>query len=90
VLSALGFAQVCPANEEYYINTPLFKSAKITLDPKYHNCSVADTFSVECDNDPNEYPYIAEMYLNGKKLDRYYLTYNEITSGGKLEFKLKK
>jgi predicted alpha-1,2-mannosidase len=90
VLSALGFAQVCPANEEYYINTPLFKSAKITLDPKYHNCSIADTFSVECDNDPNEYPYISEMYLNGKKLDRYYLTYNEITSGGKLEFKLKK
>jgi putative alpha-1,2-mannosidase len=68
----------------------LFKSAKITLDHKYHNCSIADTFSVECDNDPNEYPYIAEMYLNGNKLDRYYLTYNEITSGGKLEFKLKK
>ena len=90
VLSALGFAQVCPANEEYYINTPLFKSAKIALDPKYHSCTVDNTFNVECDNDPEEYPYIKEMYLNGNKLDRYYLTYSEITAGGKLEFKLRK
>ncbi len=90
VLSALGFAQVCPANEEFYINTPLFKSAKISLDPKYHSCYVANSFTVECDKDPNEHPYIAEMYLNGNKLDRYYLTYSEITAGGKLEFKLEK
>ncbi|MBQ9744690.1 MAG: GH92 family glycosyl hydrolase [Clostridia bacterium] len=90
VLSALGFAQVCPANEEYYINTPLFKKAKITLDPEYHSCKVADTLEIECDKDPLDYPYIAEMYHNGIRLDRYYLRYSEITAGGKLEFKLTK
>ena len=90
VLSAIGFAQVCPGNEEYYINTPLFRKARISLDRKYHTCANADTFTVECDKDPLEYPYISEMYLNGVRLDRYYLTYSEITAGGKLEFKLKK
>ena len=90
VLSAMGFAQICPGNEEYYINTPLFKKIKVTLDPKYHSCKNSNSFVVECDKDPNEYPYIDEMYYNGKKLDRYYLTFLEITSGGKLEFKLTK
>lgn len=90
VLSAMGFAQICPGNEEYYINTPLFKKIKVFLDPKYHSCKNSNSFVVECDKDPNEYPYIGEMYYNGKKLDRYYLTYLEITSGGKLEFKLTK
>ena len=90
VLSALGFAQVCPGNEEYYVNTPLFKSSLVALDPKYHNCSVADSLSIECDKDPLEYPYIDKIYLNGQLIERYYLTYTELTAGGKIEFKLKK
>ncbi len=90
VLSALGFAQVCIGNEEFYINTPLFKKASIKLNEKYHTRRIADTFTVECDKDPDEYGYISEMYLNGKKLDRYYLTYSEITDGGVLEMKLSK
>ncbi len=85
VLSAIGFAQVCPAVPNYSINTPLFKKAKLKLDRKYHTCKTADTFTVECDRDPLEHPYIKEMYLNGEKLNRLYLTYDEITSGGKLE-----
>ena len=90
VLSAIGFAQLCPGKEEYYINTPLFKKAKIKLDPKYHACTAGDTFSVECDKDPLEYPYISSVYLNGRKLERAYLTYSEITTGGVLSFELSK
>ena len=90
VLSAIGFAQVCPTNEKYYINTPLFTRAKIKLDKKYHSCKYADTFTVECDKDPLEYPYIEEIYLNGVRIDRYYITYSEITAGGRLELVLKK
>ena len=90
VLSALGFAQLCPAYEAYFVNTPLFKSAKIRLDPEYHSCSVDGFFAVECDNDPLEYPYIKKMSLNGIELSRPYLTYSEITAGGKLFFELSK
>ena len=90
VLSALGFAQVCPGDDKFYINTPLFKNAKVNLDDSYHTCSVSDTFAIECDKDPLEFTYIEEVFLNGEKLDRTYLTYDEITAGGKLIFILKK
>jgi len=90
VLSALGFAQVCPAVPEYYLNTPLFKEAQIQLNPTYHSCKVADRFEIECDKDPLEYLYIKEVYLNDQKVDRPYLTYDEITAGGKLKLILSK
>lgn len=90
VLSALGFAQLCPGYEGYFLNTPLFKKAKIKLDPEYHSCLIADTFSIECDNDPIEFPYICSARLNGNELARPYLTYYEITSGGTLSFELSK
>lgn len=90
VLSAIGFAQLCPAYEAYFMNTPLFKEAKIKLDPKYHSCRVADSFSVICDKDPLDYPYISSASLNGKNLTRAYLTYFEITNGGILSLELSK
>ena len=90
VLSALGFAQLCPADDKFYINTPLFNKAKIKLNAEYHSCEVSDVFMVECDSDPLEYPYIQSVSLNGKVIDRPYLTYSEITSGGILSFKLTK
>ena len=64
--------------------------AKIRLDKKYHSCSVADSFSVECDANPLDMPYIRSISLNGQKLDRPYLTYGEITAGGVLKFELSK
>lgn len=85
VLSAIGFAQVCPADDEYYINTPLFKKAQIKLSKKYHSCAVSDTFKVVCSKDPLEGQYIRKIIFNGKELDRFYLTYEEITAGGVLE-----
>ena len=90
VLSALGFAQISMGDDRFYMNTPLFKSATIKLDPKYHSCDTASSFAVECDNDPLTYPYIEKATLNGKEIDRHYLTYGEITAGGKLELQLKK
>jgi predicted alpha-1,2-mannosidase len=90
VLSALGFAQLCPAYPAYFINTPLFRRASIKLSSKYHSCSVSDTFTVECDKDPLEYPYIEKAVLNGKEITNAYLTYDEITSGGTLQLTLSK
>ena len=90
VLSAMGFAQLCPGYDAYLINTPLFKNAKIKLNPEYHSCSIAETFSVECDKDPLEFPYIRSVKLNGEELDRLYLMYNEITAGGIISFELSK
>ncbi len=88
VLSAIGFAQLCPGYQAYYINTPLFKKAVVKLDRKYHSCEQGETFTVECDKDPLAYPYVAAMHLNGKEITRPYLTYSEITAGGVLKFTL--
>lgn len=90
VLSALGFAQTCMCDKRYFINTPLFKKAKITLNKEYHSCTVDSTLSIECDKDPLEFPYIKSIYLNENKIERYYLTYEEITNGGTIKFELTK
>lgn len=90
VLSSLGLAQLCPAREELYINTPLFKSASLKLSPKYHKCTLGDTFEIKCDKNPLDFPYIEKIYLNGKPLERLYITYEELTCGGSLEFALSK
>ena len=90
VLSSLGFAQLCPADNKLSINTPLFKESKIKLNQKYHACKISSTFEIKCDKSPNEYPYISKIILNGEELNRYYLTYEEITNGGKLELVLSK
>ena len=89
VLSALGFAQVCPADPKYYLNTPLFKDAEIKLDRKFHSCSVSDTLKIRCDKNPLDFPYIKSVKLNGKEVKNCYLTYEEITKGGELLFELK-
>ena len=90
VLSALGFAQVCPGHQDYFINTPLFKKATVKLNKEYHSCVNGETFTVECDKDPLLYPYISKMEFNGTLIKRPYLSYFEITSGGILKFELSK
>ena len=90
VLSSVGLAQVCIGDLKYDLNTPLFKRAVIRLDERYHRCMIADTLTVECDHDPLEYPYVERVWLNGKRLERMYLTYDEIANGGVLRFELKK
>lgn len=89
VLSALGFAQVCMGSDRFYINTPLFRSAEIRLNSTYHTCRVSSVFSVKCDQDPLMHPFIEKIILNGEALERNYLTYGEITDGGRLELQLK-
>ena len=88
VLSALGFAQLCPGHQAYFINTPLFRTAKIRLSPEYHNCKNSEYLEVVCDKEPLENVYIKSVKFNGKELKVPYLTYEEITSGGTVEFKL--
>ena len=89
VLSAMGFAQVCPADPKYYINTPLFKDIKVKLHKNFHSCSVSDTLIIKCDKNPLEHPYIKSVKLNGKEVTECYLTYEEITNGGEITFELK-
>ena len=89
VLSALGFAQVCPADPKYYINTPLFKEIEIKLDKNFHSCKISDTLKITCDKNPLEFPYIKSVKFNGEEVKESFLTYEELTSGGEILFELR-
>ncbi|MFA8342682.1 MAG: GH92 family glycosyl hydrolase [Rhodothermaceae bacterium] len=79
IFSALGFYPVNPADGNYVIGTPLFEKTEITLENN-------KKLIVEAKNISDKNIYIKEILLNGKKLDRYYLTHKEIVDGGKLVF----
>ncbi|MDY6327389.1 MAG: GH92 family glycosyl hydrolase [Bacteroidales bacterium] len=78
VFSSLGFYPVCPGNNQYVIGYPLFDKAVVNLEN-------GKSFEI---SRKNEGSYIVSATLNGKPLNRSYITYEEISEGGVLEFKM--
>lgn len=83
IFSSLGFYPVNPAQGIYSFGSPLFDSATINLENN-------KTFVVQTKNNSNENMYIQSIELNGKKIDRNYITHKEITQGGTLIFTMGK
>ncbi len=81
VLSSLGFYPVTPGSNEYVIGTPLFPKATINLESGSQFTVVAEMIS-------EQNKYIKSASLNGKPLNRTYLTHDEITAGGILKFEM--
>ncbi|MEY8849781.1 GH92 family glycosyl hydrolase [Psychroserpens sp. XS_ASV72] len=79
VFSSLGFYPVTPGSNQYIIGTPLFDRASINLENE-------NTFTIAAHDLSNTNIYIEYAYLNGEKLNRTYLTHEEIMKGGTLEF----
>lgn len=78
VLNALGFYQVAPGNPTYSIGRPLFKKAEIALPG-------GKRFTIIANGNSGENKYIKSMKLNGKKLDKPFLSHQELMQGGTLE-----
>ncbi len=85
VLAASGLHQSCPGDTRFEIFTPLFDQVVIRLDPKY---TKGGTFTIKAKNNSPENVYIQAATLNGKPLNRCWLDYGEIISGGVLELTL--
>ena len=79
IFSTLGFYPVNPSDLKYWFGSPLFREARIEIDPGRY-------FTVKAPLASGENKYIQEVKLNGKKLDRCYITHQEIKEGGTLEF----
>jgi predicted alpha-1,2-mannosidase len=77
VFSAMGFYPLNPANGIYQIGTPSFD--KITL-----KLPGDKTFTITAENLSDANFYIKSITLNGKPLDRMYITHQEILAGGEL------
>ncbi len=79
LFSTLGFYPVAPASDQYQIGSPAIKTAIL----KFEN---GKTLSIEAVNQSDRNVYVEKVELNGKSLNRNYITHSEIVNGGRLIF----
>ncbi len=79
IFSSLGFYPVAPGSDRYDLGSPLIKEACINLEN-------GRTFSVSAVNQGPENVYVNKVMLNGNRLNRLYITHEEIMNGGSLVF----
>ncbi|WP_394750405.1 GH92 family glycosyl hydrolase [Spongiimicrobium salis] len=83
VFSALGFYPVAPATNQYVIGSPLFDEVTLHLQN-------GKTFMISAKNNGRRSPYIKGALLNGKSLDRTWISTETIQQGGELQFEMDK
>ena len=81
VFSAMGFYPVNPVEGKYQLGTPLFNKVTLRIGPE-------KKFVVTANKENDNYIYVQKVLLNGKELNRTWITHDEITQGGTLEFVL--
>lgn len=81
VLSAMGFYPVTPGSPCYTIGSPLFGEVTINL-------PLGKTFTIEAQNNSHENKYIQSATLNGKPINRTWISHQEITDGGIISFEM--
>jgi predicted alpha-1,2-mannosidase len=77
VFSAMGFFPAVPGSGEYAIGSPFFNSIRIQL-PN------GKSFQVLAENCSKKNKYIRSATLNGKELNRAFISHPDIIQGGKL------
>ncbi|MDB6111812.1 MAG: putative alpha,2-mannosidase [Pedosphaera sp.] len=85
VWSAMGLYPVNSADGKYVIGSPMVEKATIKLDSKFYP---GGAFTVTARNVSNQNIYIQSAKLNGKPLNRPWITHEEIACGGTLEFEM--
>ncbi len=81
-MAAMGLYQVCPGNPVYQLTAPIFKSVTIKPD----NSAQSKTFTIKSQNLSKTNIYIQSATLNGKELNRSWISHDEIIKGGELVF----
>lgn len=79
VFSAMGFYPVTPGTGEYVLGSPLFTRATVTL-------SDGNKLVISAPENSRDNFFVKEVRLNGDRLDLNYITHNQLTAGGRLEF----
>jgi predicted alpha-1,2-mannosidase len=81
VLSSMGFYSVTPGSNMYVIGTPLFDKTTINLEND-------NQFTIVANNLSDTNIYIESANLNGKPLEKTFLSHSAIVEGGILEFNM--
>ncbi len=77
--SAMGFYPATPASGYYVLGLPRFERVKLT----YEN---GKQFEIVAKNLSEKNCYVKSVRLNGKALERSFVTFDEVYNGGTLEF----
>jgi predicted alpha-1,2-mannosidase len=79
IFTSLGFYPVAPASNQYVLGRPFVDRAVLHLP----NGRVLTIDSVQLSDD---HGFVKDILLNGKSLDRTYVTHDELMNGGDLRF----
>jgi predicted alpha-1,2-mannosidase len=79
VFTALGFYPVAPGSNQYILGRPFVSKATLEL-PN------GKRFTVVADHLDDAHPYVGGVTLDGKPLDRVFITHQELMRGGELRF----
>ncbi len=88
VMSSLGLFEMnggTSADLRIDITSPLFKYAKINLNPGYYK---GKDFVIEAHNNSAQNIYIRSAKLNGRVLKDNFISFKDIVKGGKLELEM--
>jgi predicted alpha-1,2-mannosidase len=79
IFSALGFYPVAPGSDRYEIGSPAVRTATIRLEN-------GRTLTIEAKGQGEKNVYVSKVLVNGRPLNRRYLTHAELTAGGTIVF----
>jgi hypothetical protein len=79
VFSCMGFYPATPASGYYVLGLPRFERTKLTFES-------GKQFEVIAKNLSEKNCFVQSVKLNGKPLERSYITFDEVFNGGTLEF----
>ncbi|WP_205945595.1 glycoside hydrolase domain-containing protein [Pedobacter frigiditerrae] len=83
VFTASGFSPACVGLPIYYLNVPLFKTLT-------YNLPAGKQFIITVNDFTKDNIYINQVKLNGKLIDRNWISQDEIMAGGVLEINASK
>ncbi len=81
VFSALGFYPVCPGSGQYALGAPLFRKARLHFEN-------GKTVTIEAPANSDKNRYIESFMIDGKTVDRNYITIDELRNGVNLCFEM--
>ena len=79
IFSSLGFYPVAPGSDVYQIGSPAVNTATLHLEN-------GKTFTIEAKNQSPQNVYVGKLELNGKELNGWSITHEQIANGGRLVF----
>ena len=81
IFTAMGFYPVCPGTDQYVLGAPYIPYCSLSLPS-------GNKLEIKAPGVSDKNRYVREVRLNGKPLDRMYITHAEILAGGTLEFRM--